>query len=114
MRLPTKTLTIALFCAAMAGAAMAAPAASPGTHTPPAVVHSTAPTQPDCQKMGSDVSALIDQRKDSPNIATARAVFQVGIMECMEGSDDAANKHYDQAKDLLAGPVNPTAAVRVP
>ena len=64
--------------------------------------------------MGGEVSALIDQRKDSPNIAQARSVFQVGIMECMEGSDDVANGHYQEAKNLLAGPEGATSSIRIP
>jgi hypothetical protein len=59
--------------------------------------------EPDCQRVGGDVSALIDTKATSPNIAAARAAFQVGIMECMEGDYTAANKHYFEAKNLLAG-----------
>ena len=57
----------------------------------------------DCQKLGGEVSSLIDARQTSPNISTARAVFQAGIMDCMEGDDTAANKHYLEAKNLLSG-----------
>lgn len=99
---PIRILTIAAIGVVLGGAAMAAigPSATIRTETP--AVHSTAPSQQDCQKLGSDVSALIDQRRDSPNIAQARAVFQIGVMECMEGSDDAANQHYVVAQKLLA------------
>ena len=55
----------------------------------------------DCQRVGGDVSALIDINRTSPNVAAARAVFQMGIMECMEGDDTNANKHYQEAKTLL-------------
>jgi len=55
----------------------------------------------DCQKAGSDVSALIDTSAGSPSLPAARAVFQVGIMECIEGDVVAANKHYSDAKNLL-------------
>jgi hypothetical protein len=90
----------------LCGTAFAAPAVQ-GTRS--------APARPDCQKLGSEVSALIDNRSDSPNIAAARSIFQVGIMECMEGADDAASRHYDDAKKLLAGDEQkPTAAIQVP
>src|ERR1043165_7400236 len=68
--------------------------------------------QNDCQTFGSEVSVLIDKERASPNIASARAVFQRGIMNCMEGDSDEANKLYLEAKRLLANassppPVNP-------
>jgi hypothetical protein len=44
--------------------------------------------------MGGEVSALIDARRTSPDLSTARAIFQAGIMDCMEG---------DEAKNLLNG-----------
>src|SRR6266700_119909 len=69
------------------GAAIAAPAAAPAVDRC-------------CQKLGGEVSALIDTRRTSPNIASARAIFQTGIMDCMEGDDTAANKRYVEAKDL--------------
>ena len=80
--------------AVLCGAAIGAPAAT----------HSNAPsavTEQDCRKTGGEVSALIDNRAGAPSLPAARAVFQVGIMECMEGDYNAANKHYDQAKQLL-------------
>lgn len=109
MRSTVKVLTTALFSAILAGSAMAAttPATAPRTPAAAPAAHATASAQPDCQKLGSDVSVLIDQRKDAPNIATARAMFQVGIMECMEGSDDSANKHYADVKKMLADNVPP-------
>ena len=102
MRTPIRILTIAAIGMVLGGSAIAAVGASAAIRDQMPTVHSAAPTQPDCQKLGSDVSALIDQRLDSPNIAQARAVFQIGVMECMEGSDDAANQHYADAKKLLA------------
>jgi len=78
------------------GAAVAAPAAAP-----------VAPADVDCQKMGSDVSVLIDKQATSPNLPAARAAFQVGIMECMDGDDAAANKHYENAKKLLTDDLKP-------
>ena len=72
------------------GAAIAAPTAAPML-------------EKGCQKMGGEVSALIDTKGTSPNISTARAIFQAGIMECIEGEDTAANQHYLEAKDLLSG-----------
>jgi hypothetical protein len=109
-----RILSGVMISAVLCGAAFAAPASTSGPHSTTTAVHPPASTQPDCQKMGSDVSALIDQKKDSENIAAARSVFQVGIMECMEGSDDAANTHYQQAKNLLAGPPGATDSIRVP
>jgi len=88
-----------LASAALYDAASAAPTA---THSAVTNKVPSAVTQADCQKTGSDVSALIDKRGDSDNIAAARAAFQVGIMECMEGDNIAANQHYQQAKKLLA------------
>jgi hypothetical protein len=67
----------------------------------------------DCQRVGGDVSALIDVNRTSPNIAAARSVFQMGIMECMEGDDANANKHYQQAKTLL-GSDEPKASASSP
>ena len=55
-----------------------------------------------CEKTGSDVSALLDVSATSPNIAAARAMFQVGIMDCMEGQPEEAIKHYEDAKKLLS------------
>ena len=77
---------------------------------PVATQNRTAPAAAaeDCRKTGNEVSALIDNRATSPNLPSARAVFQVGIMECMDGDEIAANTHYQQAKDLLNG--RPTTA----
>lgn len=60
-------------------------------------------TQADCEKTGSDVSALIDASVTSPNISAARAIFQVGIMNCMEDEPDKANIRYEDARKLLGG-----------
>jgi hypothetical protein len=60
---------------------------------------------PDCQQRGGEVSALIDAKPGSPNIAAARSAFQVGIMDCMEGNDVSANNHYQDARRLLGEPV---------
>jgi hypothetical protein len=57
--------------------------------------------------VGSDVSALIDKSAGSPNLPAARAIFQVGIMECMDGDDAAANKRYQDAKKLLSNDEEP-------
>lgn len=102
MRTPIRILTIAAIGVVLGGSAIAAVGPSATIRNPAPVAHSTAPAQADCQKLGSDVSALIDQRRDSPNIAQARSVFQLGIMECMEGDDVVANQHYANAKRLLA------------
>jgi hypothetical protein len=69
----------------------------------PAVIAATPVADKGCQKLGGEVSALIDARRASSNIASARAIFQAGIMDCMEGDDAAANKHYVEAKNLLSG-----------
>ena len=76
---------------ASCGAALAAPAGGPANT--------------ECQQAGSEVSALIDAKAGSPNLAAARAAFQVGIMDCMEGNDASANGHYQEAKRLLGEPV---------
>lgn len=74
--------------------------------------------QNDCQKAGSEVSALIDKEISSPNISAARAVFQRGIMNCVEGDSEEANKLYLEAKGLLGNasfpvPGNPPATATV-
>jgi len=86
--------------ASLWGAAMGAPAATPANA--PAAPAAPAVADVDCQKLGGEVSALIDKGTRLPNISAARAAFQVGIMECMEGDDAAANKHYLDAKKLLS------------
>ena len=91
---------------ALCGVAAASPAA------PPAKISAAA--EADCQKLGGEVSALIDKNATSRNIAAARAAFQVGIMECMEGDDAPANKHYDDAKKLLTNEAPKAPAIRVP
>jgi hypothetical protein len=112
MRSTARILTGLILSGMFCGAAMAAPAPT-DTKAPATVTRSSAPTQADCQRLGGEVSALIDQRKDSPNIAQARSVFQFGIMECMEGSDEVANRHYLEAKNLL-GSESPTSSIRLP
>lgn len=102
MRSLTSILAVAAIGAVLGGSAIAAVGPSAAIRNPAPVARSTAPIQADCQKLGGDVSALIDQRRDSSNIAQARAVFQLGIMECMEGDDFVANQHYGDAKKLLA------------
>jgi len=96
-------LGVSLWSAAIA--APAAPAAAPVLPPAPAA-------EADCQKTGGDVSALIDKGATSPNLPAARAAFQIGIMECMDGDDAAANKHYQDAKKLLTDDAKaaPTAA----
>lgn len=102
MGTPIRILTIAAIGVVLGGSAIAAVGPSAVIRNPAPVAQSTALAQADCKKVGSDVSALIDQRRDSPNIAQARAVFQLGIMECMEGDDVVADRRYDDAKNLLA------------
>ena len=88
--------------AVLCGTAIAAPAAAPVvTRNAAGTVVPFAAADADCQKVGGDVSALIDTGATSPNISRARATFQVGIMECMEGDNAAANYHYQEAKKLL-------------
>ncbi|HEX5281720.1 MAG TPA: hypothetical protein VFW28_16695 [Micropepsaceae bacterium] len=102
MRSYIRILTIAAIGVVLGGSAIAAVGPSAVIRNPAPAAHSTATTQPDCEKVGSDVSALIDQHRNSPNIAQARAAFQLGIMECMEDDDVVANQHYADAKNLLA------------
>jgi hypothetical protein len=94
MRIAITIATAAFASASLWGAALAEPAA---TYNPAA----PAPGIEDCRKAGNDVSALIDNKFGSPNLPAARAIFQVGVMECMEGDEIAANSHYNQAKALL-------------
>jgi hypothetical protein len=93
-------LSVTFFGAAMA--APSAPAGTPPSQVKPAPVPSQITTGADCQKLGGDISALIDTSVGSPKLPAARAAFQVGIMDCMEGDDIAANKHYQEAKKLLS------------
>jgi hypothetical protein len=104
MRIQIGILTTIVASATLWGVAIAQPAATHTTAAPAA-------TTEDCRKSGNEVSALIDNRAGSPNLPAARAVFQVGIMECMEGDDSAASKYYQQAKELLANdqPVTPSS-----
>ena len=94
MRIAITIAAATLASASMWGAAVAETAATHNPATP-------APAIEDCRKAGNDVSVLIDNKYGSPNLPTARAIFQVGVMECMEGDDVAANSHYSQAKALL-------------
>jgi len=91
MRIAITIATAALASLSLWSAALAATAT---THAPAAPVA-------DCRKAGNEVSALIDSKFGSPNLPAARAMFQVGVMECMEGDDVSANTHYEQAKTLL-------------
>jgi len=88
------------------GVAAAAPVA-PAAKAPVAA-------EADCQKTGGEVSAMIDKAATSPNIAAARAAFQVGIMVCMEGDDAAANKHYEDAKKLLTNETPKAPEINLP
>ena len=97
MRGSNSIVTSVILGVSLWSAAIAAPATAPKTPAAPAAANV------DCQRVGGDVSALIDKGTTSPNISAARAAFQVGIMECMEGDDAAANKHYQEAKKLLSG-----------
>ncbi len=104
MRISIAFATAVAAATALSTTAFAAPAA---TRNPEA----SAPAGiEDCRKAGNEVSALIDTRTASPNLPAARAVFQVGIMECMEGDDVSANQHYTQAKELLADSAPVTAS----
>lgn len=103
MRIAITVATAALASLSLWSAALAAPTT---THNPAAPVS-------DCRKAGNEVSALIDNKFGSANLPAARAMFQVGVMECMEGDDVAANTHYEQAKALLddrLAPEPPTPA----
>jgi hypothetical protein len=107
MRGPKSIVSSVILSVMVCGAAIAAPATVPAK-TPSAPAAADA----DCQRVGGEVSALIDKGTASPNLPAARAAFQVGIMECMEGDDAAANKHYQDAKKLLSNeqpnaPVSP-------
>lgn len=91
MRIAISIAAAALLSLTFCSAALAATAAS----------HNPAAPAVDCRKAGNEVSALIDTKSGSPNLPAARAMFQVGVMECMEGDEVAANTHYQQAKAML-------------
>jgi hypothetical protein len=67
----------------------------------------------DCDKLGSEVSALIDAEISSPNISAARAAFELGVADCMFGQNGHAIVHYQQAQNLLS-PDRPKAAISSP
>lgn len=79
-----------------------------------APTHNPAAPAVDCRKAGNEVSALIDHKSGAPNLPAARAMFQVGVMECMEGDDVAANTHYKQAKAMLNDRPSPEAPAPTP
>lgn len=116
MRMRESVLSALILSMTLSGSLLAAPGTVLPT-TPSAAAKSSTLTSPavvedDCQKIGSDVSALIDKTANSPNISAARAIFQVGIMECMDGDDKAANRHYQEAQNLLSS--DRQKAVQVP
>lgn len=99
MRIAMIIATAALASLTLGSAALAATATT----------HNAAAPAVDCRKAGNEVSALIDNKFGAPNLPAARAMFQVGVMECMEGDDLAANTHYQQAKALLNDRPSPEA-----
>ena len=99
MRMPMTIASSLLLSVTLWSAAPAAPA--------------TQGIEMDCQTVGGDVSALIDREIASPNISQARAIFQRGIMNCMEGDNEEANRLYFEAKRLLTGPVTAAEATTV-
>jgi hypothetical protein len=88
-------ITVGLFLGVTLWSTGFAAAATPAKPLP------SVATQADCEKTGSDISALIDASSTSPNISAAKAVFQVGIMNCMEDEPDKANIRYEDARKLL-------------
>lgn len=90
MRKVNGIISGAFLSLAFCGAAIAAPTGAAGSA--------------ECQQAGSEVSALIDAKAGSPNLPAARAAFQVGIMDCMEGNEASANNHYQEARRLLGEP----------
>ena len=83
--------------------------------SPPTVGTLEAPgsTKIDCERFGSEVSALIDAEITSPNISAARAAFELGVADCMFGRGDHATIHYQQVQKLL-NPDRPKTAVSSP
>lgn len=57
----------------------------------------------DCEAAGSELNALLDAKRNSPNIARATAEFERGVAECMWGRFATANVHYREAYKLLRG-----------
>jgi len=103
-----------VFSMTLCSAAFAAPVVAPAKAPPAAPATVTPSAAADCHKLGGEVSALIDKEAGSPNIAAARSLFQVGIMDCMEGDSDDANDHYREAKKLLSSdqPKTPASTAR--
>ena len=100
------------FCGMGFAAQTTAPAKTPAGASATATATRVS-IEADCQKFGGEVSALIDREKTSPNIASARSLFQRGIMDCMEGDQEAANSLYWQAKQLLDAGAAKTSASSV-
>jgi hypothetical protein len=57
----------------------------------------------DCEAEGATLNALLDTKRNSPNIARATAEFERGVAECMWGRLAAANVHYREASRSLRG-----------
>ena len=102
------------FSVTLWSAAFAAQGTTPANTPAPATATASAPSENDCHKVGSDVSVLIDREVTSPKISAARAVFQRGIMDCMEGDTNEAIKLYEEAKKLLSSdqPKSPTLSAK--
>ena len=103
-----------VFSMTLCSAALAASAAAPAKTPPAAPPTVTSSAATDCYRLGGEVSALFDKEAGSTNIAAARSVFQVGVMDCMEGNSDEANDHYREAKKLLSSdqPKTPASTAR--
>jgi len=56
----------------------------------------------DCRAAGNEVSALIDAAAGNRNLPAARSTFQVGVMDCMDGDIQEANKRFQEVRKLLA------------
>jgi hypothetical protein len=57
----------------------------------------------DCEAEGANLNALLEAKRNSPQIARATAEFERGVAECMWGRLAAANVHYREASRLLRG-----------
>jgi len=112
MSMTNSAVSSLIFGMMLCGGAFAAQNTAPARGafgSPPGT--SSAPVVDDCNKVGTNVSALIDASPNSPNISAAKVAFELGTMECMEGDDQTAKKFYENAKNLL---VKNYKTVRVP
>lgn len=97
-----RMLMIAVALVAVVGLGMAVFAGKSFTRSGTPQVQA-ASSEIDCEAVGSNLNALLDAKRNSPNIARATAEFERGVAECMWGRFATANVHYREAYKLLRG-----------